>query len=261
VHEATAPGHETPRRFIPFIIPMSQPDIEFSYDSVADEYAATIDEAPYNAHYERPAMLAALPPVAGRRILEAGCGAGWYTEQLLARGAYVTAVDESARMVEHTRRRIAALAGADGRVEARVADLRQPLSFAADASYHGVVSALTMHYLRDWSTPLGEFRRVLKPGGWLLFSTHHPTADAMDLAEGESYFDVVQLEDWWKRVGTVRFFRRPLMSITDALADAGFGIERIIEPRPTGAFRAAKPGSVPRLMRRPEFIILLARPW
>jgi hypothetical protein len=33
---------------------------EFSYDSVADRYAGMVDTAPYNAFYERPAMLAVL---------------------------------------------------------------------------------------------------------------------------------------------------------------------------------------------------------
>lgn len=241
---------------------MNKPEIPFSYDSIAGGYAASIDEAPYNAHYERPAMLDALPPLEGRRILEAGCGAEWYTAQLLARGAQVTAVDASAPLVEHTRRRIAAL-GPEARERAavRVADLREPLDFAADASFDGIVSALVMHYMRDWSPALAEFRRVLKPRGWFLFSTHHPAADGNRLKEGESYFDVVQEEDFWKRIGTVRFYRRSLTAISGALADAGFGIERIIEPRPTEAFRAIKPEAYERLMRRPEFIIVLARPW
>ncbi|HVG46157.1 MAG TPA: class I SAM-dependent methyltransferase, partial [Longimicrobium sp.] len=227
-----------------------------------DRYAETIDQAPYNALYERPAMLAALPEVEGRRILEAGCGAGWYTEQLLARGARVSAVDASAAMVEHTRRRVATLgAEARGRAKVRVADLRERLHFAADGSFDGVVSALVLHYLRDWSTALAEFRRVLAPGGWLLFSTHHPAADAARLPEGARYFDVVQEEDFWKGVGTVRFYRRPLMAIADALAGAGFGIERIVEPRPTDEFRAMKPDAYRRLLRQPEFLLVLARPW
>jgi len=240
---------------------MSQPDREFSYDSVADAFAAGIDDAPYNALYERPAMLGLLPPVDGQRILEAGCGAGWYTEQLLARGARVTAVDASAALVKHTRRRIAALPSVTcERADVRVADLRQPLTFAADGSFDGIVSALVMHYLRDWSTALAEFRRVLAPGGWLLFSTHHPMADAADLQDGDDYFDIVQMEDTWKDIGTVRFYRRSLTAIGDALAGAGLGIERIVEPRPTDAFRVARPDSYARLLRRPEFIIFLARP-
>lgn len=256
------PAIETPAALAPFIDRMSKPDIEFSYDSIADGYAGSIDESPYNALYERPAMLGALPPVEGRRILEAGCGAGWYTEQLLARGAEVTAVDASPPLVEHTRRRIASLApGARERAEVRVADLREPLGFAANGSFDGVMSALVMHYLRDWSPALAEFRRILKPGGWFLFSTHHPAADARDLEEGESYFDTVQEEDFWRDIGHVRFYRRPLMAIGDALAGAGFGIERIIEPQPTEAFRVARPDAYERLMRQPEFILILARPW
>jgi SAM-dependent methyltransferase len=233
----------------------------FSYDAIADAYAAHIDQAPHNAFYERPTMFAALPPVDGRRILEAGCGGGWMTEQLLRRGARVTAVDASARMVEHARRRIAALEdGAASKAEVRVADLARPLELP-DAQFDGIVSDLVLHYLRDWSTAMAEFRRVLKPDGWLLFSTHHPSADASRLKVGESYFDVVQEEDHWRGIGTVRFFRRPLSAIGDALADAGFGIERIIEPRPTEEFRAAKPDGYERLLRFPEFIFILARPW
>ncbi|HEU4556609.1 MAG TPA: class I SAM-dependent methyltransferase [Longimicrobium sp.] len=241
---------------------MNQPHVEFSYDSIADAYAASIDESPYNALYERPAVLGLMPSVGGKRILEAGCGAGWYTEQLLARGARVTAIDESAAMVEHARRRIAALPhAARERAEVRVADLREPLSFAADASQDGIVSALVLHYLRDWGPVMAEFRRVLAPGGWLLFSTHHPGADASRLPEGENYFDVVQQEDHWKRVGVVRFYRRPLMAISDALAGAGFGIERIVEPRPGDDFRQAHPAAYARLIRQPEFLLVLARPW
>ena len=241
---------------------MNTSDQEFSYDSIADAYAAQVDESAYNALYERPAMLGLLPPVDGKRILEAGCGAGWYTEQLLARGARVTAIDGSAAMVEHARRRIAALAPeVRERAAVRVADLREPLDFVADASCDGVVSALVMHYMRDWGPALAEFRRVLAPGGWLLFSTHHPAVDAARLPEGGDYFEVVQEEDEWKRVGTVRFYRRPLTAIGDALAGAGFGIERIVEPRPDEVFRRARPDVYAQLIRQPEFILFLARPW
>ncbi|HEX8906641.1 MAG TPA: class I SAM-dependent methyltransferase [Longimicrobiaceae bacterium] len=237
-------------------------DEEFSYDHIADGYAATIDTAPYNAFYERPTMLSLLPPLEGRRILEAGCGEGWYTERLLARGARVTAFDASAPMLEHARRRLSALpAEAREQAELHVGDLRRPLDFAPDASFDGVVSALAMHYVRDWSVALSEFRRVLAPGGWLLFSTHHPAADASRLRQGESYFDVVQVEDYWKRLGRILFYRRPLSAISSALADAGFGIERIVEPHPTEEFRRAKPDSYDQMLRFPEFIFFLARSW
>ena len=62
----------------------------FNYDEIADAYAAGVDDAPYNAHYERPATLALLPDVANAHILDAGCGSGFYTEELVRRGAHVT---------------------------------------------------------------------------------------------------------------------------------------------------------------------------
>jgi SAM-dependent methyltransferase len=232
---------------------MTAHDPPFSYDSIADAYAAGIDAAPYNALYERPAMLSLLPEVAGARVLDAGCGAGWYTEQLLARGAHVTAIDESAALVRHTRQRVGDAA------DVRVHDLSQPLSCAEDASFDGIVSALVLHYLRDWSAPLAEFRRILKPGGWLLFSTHHPAADAA-LFHPDRYLDVEPVEDWWEWVGAVHFFRRPLCEIINPLADAGFAIERLVEPIPTDAFRQAKPESYERILRQPNFLIIQARP-
>lgn len=232
---------------------MTAPDPPFSYDSIADAYAAGIDAAPYNALYERPAMLSLLPDVAGARVLDAGCGSGWYTEQLLARGARVTAVDQSTELVRHARERVGDAA------EVRVHDLSRPLAFAEDASHDGIVSALVLHYLRDWSTPLAEFRRILKPDGWLLFSTHHPAADAA-LFQPERYLDVELVEDEWEWVGTVRFYRRPLSAVVNPLAQAGFAIERLVEPIPTDAFRRAKPEAYARMLRQPQFLIVLARP-
>ncbi|HLM66000.1 MAG TPA: class I SAM-dependent methyltransferase [Longimicrobium sp.] len=227
---------------------------EFSYDEVADAYAARVETAPYNALYERPAMLALLPPLEGRRVLDAGCGSGIYAQLLAERGARITGIDESAAMVEHARRRLA------GRgVELRVADLRAPLPFA-DGSFDGIVSALVLHYLRDWSAPLAELRRVLRPDGWLAFSTHHPAAE-VQLFEPERYLDVEQVEDDWGDVGTVRFYRRPLSRIVNDLADAGFAIERMEEPLPTDAFRQLKPEAYARMLRQPNFLLIRARPW
>ena len=240
----------------------------FSYDAIADGYAAEVDGAPYNALYERPATLALLPPVAGAHLLDAGCGNGWYTEQLLERGAAVTAIDGSAPMVVHARARIAALgalapddaAPASGRARVRTADLAQPLDFLPDDSVDGVVSALVLHYLRDWGPTLCELRRVLRPDGWLVLSTHHPAEEAARL-DVPDYFAVEEYEDDWQWLGTVRYWRRPLTATVDALADAGFAVERLVEPLPTAAFRAAKPEAYARLRKRPGFLLVRARPW
>ena len=69
------------------------------YDSFAEAYAASNETNLLNAYYERPAMLALAGDVAGRRILDAGCGSGPLFAALRDRGAIVTGIDKSARMV------------------------------------------------------------------------------------------------------------------------------------------------------------------
>ena len=114
-------------------------------------------------------MLGLAGNVAGRRILDAGCGSGPLSAALRAKGAVVTGFDVSAAMVERARQRL----GEDA--DLHVADLSAPLPFA-DAEFDDVVASLVLHYLEDWSGPLTELRRVLKPGGRLMVSVNHPPA-------------------------------------------------------------------------------------
>ncbi len=239
---------------------MSDDKTGFNYDSIADAYADKIDNAPFNAYYERPAMFGAMPGVAGARILDAGCGGGWYAEQLLHRGADVDAVDGSEAMVEHARARLSAQVseGGDGRLSIQHADLAQPLPFA-DARFDGIVSPLVLHYIADWRPTMREFRRVLKPDGWLLFSTHHPGTETMRFAP-DNYFAVEHIVETWEWLGQVEFFRRPLTEISETLFEAGFVIAKLLEPIPTEDFRAAKPDAYSEAMRWPSFLIVLARP-
>ena len=234
--------------------PDEQQKTAFNYDAIADVYAAGVDSAPYNALYERPATLELLPDVDGARVLDAGCAAGWYSVELARRGATVIAVDSSATLVDYARHRVETAKLGD-QIELHVADLSEPLDFIADHTIDGIVSSLVLHYIRDWGPTLREFRRILKPGGWLLFSTHHPAADARRF-EPERYLETELIDDYWEWVGTVRFFRRPLSAVIQSVADAGFVIEKLVEPLPTEEFRRKKPKSYANAMRWPEFLIL-----
>lgn len=50
--------------------------IGYDYDGIAEGYSAENETSLVNAYYERPAMLNLAGDVAGRRILDAGCGSG-----------------------------------------------------------------------------------------------------------------------------------------------------------------------------------------
>ena len=96
-----------------------------------------------------------------------------------------------------------------------------------------------MHYLKDWQPVFREFHRILNLNGVLVFSTHHPFMD-WKLHNKEDYFAVELLEDEWE-IGKVRFYRRPLTAISQALDSTGFFIERLLEPQPTEDFRRVHP--------------------
>ena len=162
------------------------------YDEFADEYAADIEGNAWNALYERPATIALLPPVAGKDVLDAGCGSGPLSAWLVEHGARVTGFDASPKMVEIAKRR--------GLPSASfvVADLASPLEFLADDSFDVVVAGLVLHYLEDWVAPLRELRRVLRDTGTLVFSTHHPTSD-MELSVSGDYFATELLHDQWTK--------------------------------------------------------------
>lgn len=154
------------------------------HDELGDHFAKNADTSPYNAHTDRPAMLALAGDVAGLKILDVGCGAGHYAAELLAGGAEVVGIDGSATLLSHARERLG------DRAELRMHDAEKPLDFIDDASFDGVVCALMLHHITDRPRLLGELRRVLRPGGWLLVSTTHPTADWRKF--GGSYY----ADDW-----------------------------------------------------------------
>jgi hypothetical protein len=62
-------------------------DLWDAYDRMGPGFQQHAADSAYNAHYDRPAVLAALGPVAGRQVLDAACGPGLYLRELLARGA------------------------------------------------------------------------------------------------------------------------------------------------------------------------------
>ncbi|MBW4721519.1 class I SAM-dependent methyltransferase [Saccharothrix obliqua] len=210
------------------------------YDDIAEGYAAENETSLVNAYYERPAMLELAGDVAGRRILDAGCGSGPLFAALRDRGAVVTGVDASAGMLELARRRL----GADA--DLRVADLAEPLPFP-DNAFDDVVASLVLHYLRDWGPTLAELRRVLAPGGRLIVSVEHPfVITMMQRMAGEKpdYFQTRnRVEEWTMGGQTARlsFWDRPLHAMTDAFTAAGFHIDVISEPPPAPGARELFP--------------------
>jgi SAM-dependent methyltransferase len=223
------------------------------YDSFAEAYSAETEANLINGYYARPAILALAGDVAGRRILDAGCGSGPLSAALRDRGAIVTGIDSSAKMLELARRRL----GADA--DLQVADLGRPLPFP-DAAFDDVVASLVLHYLEDWTAPLAELRRVLTQGGRLLVSVDHPFAvNIMHREAGRKpdYFATYHHTAEWTMGGQtalMSFWHRPLHAMTDAFTAAGFRIAVISEPPPAPAAYELFPDD---LAAKPRFLCFL----
>ncbi len=93
---------------------------------------------------------------------------------------------------------------------------------------------------------------MLRPGGRLVVSTHHPTADW--IRQGGSYFTIETIEETWSQGWTVRYWRLPLTATSAEFAQAGFLIERLVEPRPAPGMVERFPKHYDKLNREPGFI-------
>jgi SAM-dependent methyltransferase len=222
------------------------------YDVFADEFLEHARGGFYNAHYDRPACLELLGHVAGRTVLDVACGPGLYSEQLVARGAKVIGFDQSARMVELCRQRVPA-------GEFRVHDLAEPIDWLPDKSVDLVLFALALEYIDDRTSALRELQRVLRPDGALVLSRQHPAGDW--LRHGGNYFDVRVIEEVWSRGWRLRYWLAPLERTCEELYDAGFLIERLIEPRPVADAADIDRTAYERLTREPSgFLAIRALP-
>ena len=226
-----------------------------AYERLAERYAAMADDKPENACFERPVTLSLLPHVGGRRVLDAGCGHGRYTDWLVDHGAEVVGLDVSPKMVRQARKRIGR------RADLRVADLNRPLDFLEAGAFDLVLATLVLDYIEDWRPLFREFNRVLKGFGFLVFSCRHPFA-YYDLHPEGDYFTTEYVEDRWEGFGTpviVPAYRRPVESILATLTDCGFALEVFLEPRPAEEVRRRDPGVHARLSRLPGLLCIRAR--
>jgi SAM-dependent methyltransferase len=236
---------------------MSDPDAPVAldaYEALARRYSDLAEAKAENGYNEHPAMRAQIGDVAGLRILDAGCGPGFLTRDLLDKGAAeLAAFDISPAMIEVARERVGV------RARLFVADMAQPLPLPESGHFDLVVSSLAIDYVRDWSVPLSEFRRVLKSGGRLVMSVQHPMG-AYTWYKPPSAFGVHLCEATWKGFGgkpvVVADYYRSFGEIIGPLLAGGFTLRALKETRPVPELEAINPRKYREGMTSPTFMIL-----
>src|SRR5439155_6742852 len=133
-------------------------------------WIAHADANDYRNHYLMPRLLAMLGDVRGRSVLDLGCGEGGYARELSRRGARVTGVDGSARLVDVARER-ARLEGVDVpfvRANASALDMFE------DGAFNLIIAPMSLMDVEDYDGAVAEAWRVLARGGELVMSITHP---------------------------------------------------------------------------------------
>jgi SAM-dependent methyltransferase len=175
-----------------------------------------------------------LGPVAGRRVLEVGCGAAQCTRWLVSQGATAVGFDLSAGQLAHSRR-LDARTGVQAPV-VRADATRLPFGdevFDAACSAFGAVP-----FVADSAAVMREVARVLRPGARWVFSTTHPMRWCFPddpgpggLVARDSYFDrlpyVEQDEDG--RIDYVEH-HRTLGDRVREITAAGLVLVDLVEP-------------------------------
>ena len=171
-----------------------------------------------------PLLLEVLRPEEGLRYLDVGCGEGRVMRVVGGRGATVTGLDLSYELVSHAGSGV-------------VADLSaMPLR---DDWFDGVYSVLTLEHVEDHGAFFSEAARVIKPGGVLALVINHPTWTApgstpISDSDGEVLW---RPGDYFSKGSSevpagesaVTFHHRSIAVLLNAAADAGWGLDQMIE--------------------------------
>jgi SAM-dependent methyltransferase len=212
---------------------------------------------------EWPAFRSLLPNLAGKCVLDLGCGFGWHCRYVREQGARAAVgVDLSEKML------------ARAMAETNDPDIEYKRCAIEDATFQSgqfdlVMSSLAFHYVQQFGAVCRKVFDWLAPGGAFVFSVEHPMFTALAAQDwclgpaGERrhwpvdhYQDEGVRHTSWMAEDVVKY-HRTLASYVNALVDSGFRIARLAEPTLTAEVLARRPEWQDEC-RRPMFMILSA---
>lgn len=212
---------------------------------------------------EWPVLREMVGDVAGQRVVDLGCGFGWFCRWARENGAStVTGLDISENML--ARARAATSDPAITYARADLATLTLP-----EGAFELAYSSLALHYVEDVARLMAKIHAALAPGGRFVFSTEHPIfmaprkagwhadADGRPTWPVDSYLAEGQRTTAWFTPGVVKF-HRTLATTLNTLVATGFAISRVEEFGPTVAQIAAQP-DLAKERERPMFLLVAAR--
>jgi SAM-dependent methyltransferase len=214
---------------------------------------------------EWPALHAMLPPMDGIRVVDLGCGFGWFCRWAREHGAaHVLGLDVSEKMLARARAMTPEPA-----IEYAIADLEQ---FNLPAgSFDLTYSSLALHYVEGLDRLLDTVHGALVPGGHLVFSVEHPIFTSPSSPGWET--DAAGSKRWpvndylvegprttdWLTKGVIKQ-HRTIANYLNALLRHGFAILHVDEWGPTDEQIAVRPVLADERQRPPFLLVSAQRP-
>ena len=212
---------------------------------------------------EWPVLRSMLPDMRDLRVVDLGCGFGWFCRWARAAGAsQVLGIDLSEKMLTR-----AQADTADAAVTYQRADLEN-LSLP-EGGFDIVYSSLAFHYVEDAARLYSTIHRALVTGGRLVFSTEHPiymaprkprwviTEDGRKTWPVDQYLVEGPRTTDWLSPGVVKH-HRTIATTLNLLIAAGFRIDRVEEFCPTPEQIAQAP-ALAEEVERPMFLLVAAQ--
>ena len=224
-------------------------DARAAWNHAADAWDDFVESGKdyYRHEIHGPALLAVCEPLDGQRVLDLGCGQGYFTRQLARHGAQAVGIDISEELLDYARQH-----EADEQL-----GTHYHLMNAADAHLHFapgsfdlVTACFSLHDMADPAAVLSSTCAVLKANGRMAFAIPHPASDTpyreweidKDGARGalkiNHYFATGPTVLHWKMKRLMYpwdapYWRHTLSEWSAMVAAAGFYTCRLHEPHPT----------------------------
>jgi SAM-dependent methyltransferase len=212
---------------------------------------------------EWPALKSLLPGLQGLRVVDLGCGFGWFCRWARQQGAAaVLGIDLSEKML--ARARAATTDAAITYLEADMEGAELPQA-AFDLAY----SSLALHYVEDLGGLLAKVHRALVPGGRIVFSVEHPIftaptqpgwsvgVDGRKIWPVDSYLREGPRQTDWLAKDVIKQ-HRTLATYVNLLLQLGFALSHIEEWGPTDEQITERPALADE-RQRPMFLLVAAR--
>ena len=216
----------------------------------------------FNDCIETPILLAMIPEVDGKRVLDIGCGMGQHAKQYSDMGAEsVLGIDISEKMLEYAKEHFHAK-----NITYRQMALEDICQI--DEQFDLITSSLAFDYAEDLDKLMKNIYGLLKYGAHFVFSMSHPMATAWDgqydrytrTESGERlYANISNYMVEGKRtvkwvVEDYEVYHRTFSSIVNTIVNAGFLIEECEESHVSDEMRKQYPAQFGGTLHRPDFI-------